>query len=294
MVKKYPVFVMCGRDKKKRELIKILDPDNKYKVKPLLPFLGKRVIDWQLEEINKSPYVEDIYILGLSEEMAKFDFPVIYVPVDTLANFADKLIAGIKHLESLGKKADTFVISSSDTPGIKVESINEFFEKLNEIEGKTDFVLGVVPEDITEEEFPDAKRVVAKFRDHNVYPGELFTLSRYGIETGKKIIDEIGARRQKINRRKEGGELTVIMKMIFKKPRVWPIIIKYLLGLLKLKGGEKLVSILFNGVVKTIIIRDAGFGMDMDLPEDYERLRQYVMKTKNVSPPKNELIIKVK
>lgn len=285
---------MCGRDKKKRELIEVLDPDNKYKVKPLLPFLGKRVIDWQLEEINKSPYVEDIYILGLSEEMAKFDYPVHYVPIDTLANFADKLIAGIKYFDSLGKKADTFVISSSDTPGIKVESINEFFEKFNQIEGKTDFVLGVVPEDITEEEFPDAKRVVAKFRDHTVYPGELFTLSRYGIETGKKIIDEIGARRQKINRRKEGGELTVIMKMIFKKPRVWPLILKYLLGLLKLKGGEKLISILFNGVTKTIIIRDAGFGMDMDLPEDYERLRQYVMKTKNVLLPKNEIIIKMK
>ena len=84
------------------------------------------------------------------------------------------------------------------------------------------------------------------------------------------------------------------MKMIFKKPRVWPLILKYLLGLLKLKGGEKLISILFNGVVKTVIIRDAGFGMDMDLPEDYERLRQYVMKTKNVSPPKNEIIIKMK
>ncbi len=293
MVKKYPVFVMCGRDKKKRELLEVLDPDNNYKVKTLLPFLGKRVIDWQLEEINKSPYVEDIYIIGLSEEMIKFDYPVHYVPVDTLANFADKLIAGIKYFDSLGKKADTFIISSSDTPGITVESINEFFEKLTKI-GKADYVASLVPEDITEEEFPDAKRVVARFRDHNVYPGELFTLSRYGIETGKKIIDEIGERRQKIKRRKGGGELTVIMKMIFKKPRVWPLILKYLLGLLKLKGGEKLISILFNGVVKTIIIRDAGFGMDMDLPEDYERLRQYVMKTKNVSTPKNEIIIKMK
>ncbi len=293
MVKKYPVFVMCGRDKKKRELLEVLDPDNKYEVKSLLPFLGKRVIDWQLEEINKSPYVEDIYIIGLSEEMAKFDYPVHHVPVDTLANFADKLIAGIEYFDSLGKKADTFIISSSDTPGITVESINEFFEKLTKI-GKADYVASLVPEDITEEEFPDAKRVVARFRDYNVYPGELFSLSRYGIEIGKKIIDEIGERRQKIKRRKRGGELTVIMKMIFKKPRVWPIILKYLLGLLKLKGGEKLVSILFNGVVKTIIIRDAGFGMDMDLPEDYERLRLYVMKTKKVSPPKNEIIIKMK
>jgi len=76
----YPVFVMCGRDLKRRKIMEAVDPEGKYKTKALLPFLGKRLVDWQLEALRQSPYIEGLYLLGISEEDAKFDFPVHYVP----------------------------------------------------------------------------------------------------------------------------------------------------------------------------------------------------------------------
>ncbi|MHA1398471.1 MAG: hypothetical protein ACTSSF_12330, partial [Candidatus Heimdallarchaeaceae archaeon] len=257
MVTKFPVFVLCGRDAKKRELIEKLDPKDEYKVKPLLPFLGKRIIDWQIQELYKSPYTEEIYLLGISKEMATFDIPVHYVPVPTISTHAEKLLAGLRYIKEQNKDYKMFIVSSSDTPGISVEPINEFCEFV-EKNMDCDYIQSVVPEDITKEKFPDHKRVVGKFKDVNVYPGELYALSEKGIITGQKIIEEIGGGRRKIKknaRTKKTSALVPIMKLVLTKPRSWLYIFLYLIGQLKLKGAEKLLSIIANGKVKAVIIK---------------------------------------
>ncbi len=284
MVTKYPVFVLCGRDQKKRELIEVLDPEDKYKTKCMLPFLGRRMIDWQLEELRKSPYTEDIYLLGLSEDMAKFDFPVHYVPVPTISTFAEKLKAGLEYVRSLGRKDKLFVISSADTPGITVEPINQFFEELEKYKDY-DYVQSVVPDEKTSEVFPNHKRVVGKFKDAHVYPGELYTMSEFVIQERLDIIDEIGGGRRKIKRHKRTKQSTAlipVLKLMLRRPRSWFLIFLFLIGKLNLRGGEKVLAILARVKVKTVIINDVGFGMDIDLAEDYEKIKKYVSKIKNV------------
>ncbi|MHA1954728.1 MAG: NTP transferase domain-containing protein [Candidatus Heimdallarchaeaceae archaeon] len=284
MVTRYPVFVFCGRDYEKRKLILELDPDNKYDTKALLPFLGKRVVDWQLEELRKSPYVEDLYLLGITEEMAKFDYPVHYVDVPTASTYAEKLLAGIDYLRSIGKDNTFIVVSSSDTPGITVEGINQFFEAIEDLH-HIDYVQSVVPDDITKKVFPDHQRVVGKFSDIHVYPGELFAMSEYGMVQRNNIISEIGGRRRNIKtnkRTKRKSAITPIVKLVLSRPGTWFLILKFMLGKLSLAGGEKLLSRIAKGTVRAVIISDAAFGMDMDLPEDYEKLKRFVSKTKNV------------
>ena len=118
---KYPVFVMCGSDPNRRKLLEVIDPERKYKSKALLPFLGKRLIDWQLEELRKSPFVSDLYLIGLNEEDATFDFPVYYVPSETTADFGSKLSQGLEFPENRGEKPEMIVVNSCDTPGIRQE-----------------------------------------------------------------------------------------------------------------------------------------------------------------------------
>lgn len=270
---KYPVFVMCGRDLKRRRLLQVLDPEGKYKAKALLPFLGKRVIDWQLDALRSSPYVGQIYLLGLTEEDAGFDFPVHYVPIDTTADFADKLVAGLDYLQDEGADPEMIVVSTSDAPAVITESINLFFEQLVQLD-RHDFVLSVVPWEITNQVFPDSGRVVARFVDHQVFPGELYALSPRAIKLGWEIIHEIHTRRRMINRQRRNIRLTPVISLIAKKPRTWPLLLKFLLKRATLADGERAVSIAFGCKVKAIIIPDAGFGMDMDLPDDYERLKK--------------------
>ena len=284
MVTKYPVFVLCGRDEKKRELIRLLDPDDKYKTKALLPFLGKRIIDWQIEELRKSPYTGEIFLLGISKEMAKFDFPVHYVPIPTISTFSEKLKAGLDYVRSLEMDEELFVVSSSDTPGISVGPINQFFKEVEKYKDY-DFVQSVVPEDVTRKVFPDHKRVVAKFKDAHVYPGELYAMSASGISEKLDLIDEIGGGRRKIKknkRSKQTGVLAPILLLVLKHPRTWIRIILFLMGQLKLKGGEKILEIFSKAKVKAVIINDAGFGMDIDLREDYDKVKKYVSQVKKI------------
>lgn len=278
-IKKYPVFVMCGRDVVKRKLLKKLDPKNIYPSKALLPFLGKRLIDWQLDELQQSPYVEGLYLIGLSEADAKFDYPVHYVPVDSTADVADKFLAGLAYLENLGKNPELIVISTSDTPGIRVDQINEFFGTLTMLKG-VEFALSVVPEKIIEEVFPGSGRVVMRFSDQQVIPGELFALSPRAIRIGEGPIREFSQRRRQINRQRKNISVGPFIRYFLLKPSMWMVIPKYLMGKASIGDAERAFSSAFRCQTRGVIIADAGFGMDMDLPEDFQRLEEFVRKLK--------------
>lgn len=64
--------------------MEVLDPEKAYGVKALLPFLGKRVVDWRLEP-ERSPCVEGPCLIGLSEADARFDYRLHIVSVETTA-----------------------------------------------------------------------------------------------------------------------------------------------------------------------------------------------------------------
>lgn len=276
---RYPVFVMCGRDIQRRKLMEVVDPEEKYKSKALLPFLGKRLVEWQLEELRKSPYVGELYLLGLSEGDLTLPYPVHFVPVETTADFADKLLHGLAALEAQGETPDRVVISSCDAPGIRVGEVNAFFEQMQASKG-AEFVLSLVPEDVIEAEFPGSGRVVVHFRDGDVFPGELYALSPRVIQKQHELIREFNQRRRQINRQARKIGLGPMLRYIARKPRVWGLLVWYALGLATLADAARVLSAAFRVPTKGVVIPDAGFGMDMDLPEDYARLEAYVRARK--------------
>lgn len=276
---KYPVFVMCGRDPQKRRLLLTVDPEGKYKSKALLPFLGKRLVEWQLEALIESSYVEHLYLLGLNEDDVTLNYPVDFIPVASTAGFGEKLVKGLDYLKDLGKEPDLVVISSCDAPGIRLQEINTFFQMIQDDPGK-DFYLSLVPEEVAEAIFPRSGRAVARFRDCDVFPGELYALTPRAIRELQQVIEELGLTRRKINRQAQKISLGPMLSYIGRRPRTWTLIFKYLLGTATLEDGERILSDAFGIKIRGLIIPEAGFGMDMDLPEDYERLQEYVRRTK--------------
>ncbi|GAI06322.1 unnamed protein product, partial [marine sediment metagenome] len=79
---KLPILIFAGRDEERREFLKEIDPEGKYKAKMLIPIHGKTVIEWVVEEFQKSSLVDGVYILGLTKEDIDIKGDVHYVPVE--------------------------------------------------------------------------------------------------------------------------------------------------------------------------------------------------------------------
>mgnify|MGYP006284115475 CR=1 FL=1 len=278
--KTYPVLVLCGSDRKRRRLLRELDPEGKYPSKALLPFLGKRVIDWQIEALRASPYIGNLYLLGLSVEEILLQPPVYSIPVDPTSGIEEKLLTGVHYLESEGEDTNPLIVTTADTPGMTTASINSFFEQLEAMPGDPDGVLTGVPIEPTLEIFPSNNRVVAYFRDHHIYPGELAALKGQAIQKAQALIEDIGTLRRSFNRSTENVSLGPALRYIARKPGLWPMILRYLLGSLSLARAERELSRAFQLDLRVIVIPDPGFGMDMDMPEDFQLLEAYVRKVK--------------
>ena len=273
MTKKFPIFLMSGRDKDiRREIMQVLDPEKKYKAKCLLPLLGKPVIQWVVDELVKSEKIERIYTLGVSREDIDFGDDVEYIPVDFFADFSDKLLAGLEYLKKQGNDFNQIVICSADTPAITVERIDEFLDKISTMEDY-DFIQSAVPVELSKKEFPDAGRVVGNFRDHQVFPGELFVISEKGIIEGQRVIEDINVLRRK-------RSFWVIAWYVFRKPATWTKLLKIVLKLAKLKDIVIVMERAFKMKMGVVIIEDLGFGLDMDVPQNYEQLEIYLKKSK--------------
>ena len=118
------------------------------------------------------------------------------------------------------------------------------------------------------------------FKDQAIYPGEFLAFKHSIIPTLLDEIDQLTERRRQFNRRSDTSKLIPVMRYLAKKPRLWMLIIKYLFGKLSVGETESILSRVYKMKLKVITISDPGFGMDMDLPEDYQKLSDFVLKTK--------------
>jgi len=272
---KLPVFLLAGRDKERREIMKVLDPEMKYKSKCQLELLGKPVIQWVVDELEKSEYVDQIYVLGLSEEDLQLEGNLEYINVDYDIEVFDKIKTGFEYLKSTGKFNEMAVICGADIPAVTVEAIDFFMTQAVEKQ-YVDFLWGLVPIELAEAEFGDDHgRAVGRLKDYNLFPGDIFALNYNAIEIGEQVIRQIS------DLRRERSFLR-ILGFVAKRPRTWRHLIKFLFKQGTTKDGIKLFEKAFKGKVDIVIVEDLSFGYDMDLLVDYERLKEYVSRTKNI------------
>ena len=271
-MKKYPVFLMAGRDAKRREILEVLDPEEKYKSKCQLELHGKPIIQWVIDELEKSEYVDQIYILGLSEEDLPLKGNLEYIPVETTAEVYDKYRVGFDYLIEKGRYHDIVVMCGADIPAVEAESIDKFLKIVSEKDDH-DFIWGLVPEEVAAAEFPEHDRTVGHLTDHSLFTGDIFALSYRSIVTGEKTI-----RRFSDSRKKRSFWTAVLF--VATKPRTWSKIFKLFRKKASTEDARRIFEIAFKCKAAIAIIEDLGFGYDMDLHKDYKRLEKYMLKTK--------------
>jgi hypothetical protein len=275
----YPVLILCGRDQKRRNILEVHDPEGNYPSKCMLPMHGKRVLDWQLESMCASPHIGEIYLIGLSPDEFPCPQKLNYIPSGTTTTILEKIILGSHVINNKYPELDHLVISMGDVPGISTDSVNEFFKELNQNIG-ADVLLSAVPEDITSKEFSEHGRIVGRFKDRSITIGEMVALKHTIISPLVVEINQLTELRSKFVHMSDTAKRMLVMRYLATKPRLWMLIFKYLLGILSIKEVEIILSRVYGMKLKITIISDPGIGMDMDLPEDYQKLSDYVLKTK--------------
>ncbi len=271
---KFPVFLFAGRDEIRRDLLVFHDPSEKYKAKSLLPFLGKPLVQWVIDVLDESEYVDKIYVLGLDETDADLSGNLEYVPVRTRGTLYSKYKAGLKYLRSKDINPENIIITFSDIPGMTLEGFNQFMEALQDRVGY-DFVLGAVPADIIENAIPNSERAVARIGKHNLVQGDVLFLSPRVIDEGKEVIISFSNLRKKRSFRQ-------ILKFVAKKPKSWSKILKVFMKTATLDDAVIGFERAFNCKADVVLLDDPGIGMDMDLPQDFEKLENYVKKIKKI------------
>ena len=275
----YPVLLLCGSDPNRRELMNALDPQGALPSKALLPMEGKRVLDWQLEAMVKSQNISEIYLIGLTEEEFPSDFDLHFIKFERNSSILEKIKHGSKVLKEAYPDKEHLIICSGDAPGLTTSSIDQFFDTLRQ-NLDAGLLIGVVPEDITLRYFPDHRRVIGKFKDRSVYPGEMYVFRHEVIPMIEDEILQMTIKRRQFNRQKDTSKLIPILQYLGKRPGLWVLIMRYLLGLLTIPELESILSRVYRIKMKAIIIPDPGFGMDLDLPEDYKNISEYIKLTK--------------
>jgi len=275
----YPVLLLCGSDPNRRDLLKELDPEGLLPSKALLPMAGKRVLDWQLDAMIESPDISDIYLIGLSPEEFPSDLDLKYIQYERNSSILEKIKYGSLFIQKTYPDLDHIIVCSGDAPGLTTSSIKKFFDIFrNNLDA--DLLIGVVPEDITLKFFPNHRRVIGKFKDRSVYPGEMYIFRHRIIPVIEDEILQMTLKRRQFDRQKDTSKLVPVLKYLGRKPRLWLLIIKYGLGLLTIAELESILSRVYDLRMKAIIIPDPGFGMDLDLPEDFESISEYIKMTK--------------
>ncbi|MBY9001512.1 MAG: hypothetical protein KGD64_11385 [Candidatus Heimdallarchaeota archaeon] len=110
-MEQFPVFLFAGRDEIRRDLLVFHDPNEKYKAKSLLPFLGKPLVQWVIDILEESAYIDKIYILGLDESDADLNGNLEFVPVRSRGTLYSKYKAGLKYLRDKNIHPDNIIIT---------------------------------------------------------------------------------------------------------------------------------------------------------------------------------------
>lgn len=133
--------------------------------KALLDIANKPMVQWVLDALCDSKVVDNIIIIGLTENSGlKTNRPTYYLPNEgrMLAN----MVAGIHKAIELDPKTDYVLIVSSDIPGITGEMVDWLVAEM----GKTpaDIYYGVIPRAAMEKRFPDSRRTWTHLKDMDV------------------------------------------------------------------------------------------------------------------------------
>ena len=219
------------------------------------------MVYWVVQALRESPRIDQIYIVGMSEEdNIDFGADIIYVPNQN-AHF-ENVMAGVDAVQAHQPEAEFLLFASGDIPALRSETVDWFVETCEHMDG--DFFYSVVEKEVMEAAFPDSRRSYVPVKEGKFCGGDLFFVRIAIAHNNQELVRDLLARR----------------KSVFQQARLlgFKVILKFLFRRLSVKDAEDLSERLLQAKGKVVISPYADLGMDVDKPHQLELVRAVLEK----------------
>lgn len=223
--------------------------------KALLTLNGRHMVDYVIEALKKSGYVDKIIVTGSAGELRILQDRGVDAVIDCNGTIMQSLLQGAGSLNADKK----LLVCSCDIPFITSEAVRDFIEKA--METKADICYPVVEKNKNEEKFPGVRRTYVRIKDGTFTGGNIFYIDPKVLEKG------IGLAEKLLEARKNPFKMAGILGLGF--------LTQFLTGTLTLEKIEKKFSALIQLKGKAIITQYPEIGNDIDRPEDIAFAQAY-------------------
>ncbi|MDX9917612.1 MAG: NTP transferase domain-containing protein [Gudongella sp.] len=133
--------------------------------KSMIIIAGKTLLQWVIEALDESERIDSIIVVGLKPiEGIGSKKPLYYIKNN--GSMLDNILVGSDKSLELNPEREYVMLVSSDTPKIKGEMADWFFDVA--METRDDFYYGVCSREMMESKFPTSNRTYVKLRDMEV------------------------------------------------------------------------------------------------------------------------------
>lgn len=130
--------------------------------KALIDVAGKPMIQWVLDALGNSKYVDHVIVIGLSPKSGL----VCRKPVHYISNqgrMLANIVAGVHKSLELNPKTQYVMIVSSDIPALRADQVDWLAKTC--METNDDLYYGVCPREVMEKRFPASRRTYTRLKD---------------------------------------------------------------------------------------------------------------------------------
>ncbi len=229
--------------------------------KAMLDLAGKPMIQWVLDAISKSPKINHIIVIGLTE-LGGITCPK---PITFLANQEDMLAninTGLDALKRFQTGSEYALLAASDVPGITTEMVNWMVDEVEA--SQADIYYQVITRETMEEKFPASRRTYTRVKDMEICGGDVNAVRVNLDPTVNHMWERLIASRKNPVKQASILGINVLSGLLFRSATIEELA-EMICKRLKVTG-------------KVIRCPYAEMGMDVDKPNQLEIMRHYLSR----------------
>jgi GTP:adenosylcobinamide-phosphate guanylyltransferase len=239
----------------------LLYPYTQGNPKALVEINGKPMVQWVLDALGASKYVDNIVLIGLSEDCGlSCTKPLTFIPGQD--SMITNIIAGLKKVLEVNPAARQVLLVSSDIPGITPDMVDWEIETTQKLD--VDLCYNVIMREVIETRYPGSKRTYTRLKGMQICTGDMNVLRTSVINANPEIWERLVASR------KSPIKLAAIIG--------FDTLLLALLGIITIDQALEKATKRLQMTGSVIICPYAEVGMDVDKPVQLEMMRADLAK----------------